>query len=1256
MAPNDKPTVDRPGRASDRPHETVTEDSAQVQTWSEDHQLGRFRIVRKLGAGGMGVVYEAVDTERGGRIALKSLKSLAPQATRRFKNEFRALADLRHPNVIELYELHATEQGLYFTMRLVDGCDWLSWVRASGTPAGWSNDDSQVREGIDFDRLTAALRQLTLGVDAIHRAGKLHRDLKPANVLVERDGRVVLLDFGLVRSTDDAEPSSLTMSGAVIGTPAFMSPEQSAGQPLTTASDWYAVGVILFQALTNQLPFPDVPSLVRRASKPPPDPRELSPDIPAPLGDLCTALLAHDPEDRPDAAAILAVLPPGEAPPAPRAEHKPLPFVAREEALEQLREAYNDASLGRTVVVLIDGPSGIGKSSLADHFLRTQRRKDGRGVVILRGRCYEQESVPYKAFDPLMERLTSYLGQLPSAEAASLLPREIRALTRLFPSLLDVGVIDRAPRPSPTDQQELRQRAFDALRELLSRITDRHPLILAIDDLQWTDDDSMALLLHLLRGPDAPPVLLVASYRTEEAADASSPAMMRFLRAMDESRSHWSVRRTTLGPLPSAHATQLAEAMLGEHGLSSDLAGRIAAESEGNPLLVGELIQHLASAQAHGKPTPLESPRLLATLLQERTEGLPPTARRLLETVAVAGRRLALSVALAAAHASEGEEDPIVRLRAERFVRTAGPDDARTIETYHDRIRRTTVEQMSDDARRHAHQALADALQRADDPDPDHLLEHYRKAGDRQRAGMFAIRAAERAAAQLAFDRAAEHFELALELDAGDRAKLEARLAEALANAGRGRDAADAYLRAAELEDGRVRVDLQRRAAVLLLESGHSERGKAVMAKVLAAHSLELPARRGAVLAGILMRRAKLKLRGLSWKEAPHVDPDTLDRVDVCLSASRGLVISDLLAGGYFQAEHLLLALESGDPSRVALALSEEAKSASYFGERGVVRARALLSEVEALAERIGTKQARANAMTTEALVLLMGGQWANSLKLNREAEALLRDEWAGGHQEIFDVLARQAAALSVMGDMRGVDALCTRTAAEAGRRSNVYHEVQAQAFLVLPALARDDVEQAREILGAMTPLAAARELQAAAIQLLNVRTALDIYTGNEAEVWTTRNAEVAAMRSNPLMRASIARSEVWAWHGRLALAAAERKPDRSSTMIRCAKQQARALAKDAFPPSAPFASLLRAGIHNLQGNTQHTEAELREAAERFDTLDMRLYAGATRRRLGHLLGGERGALMCKRADAVLQDIGVKNLDAFTRIWVPGFA
>jgi serine/threonine protein kinase len=203
----------------------------------------RFLIRRRLGAGGAGVVYEAYDREREERVALKTLLRSNPTTIYRFKREFRTLAGVAHQNLVSLYELIATDEAWFFTMELVDGVSFLDYVRA---PTASSANAGRVR---------AALGQVAKGLAVLHAAGRLHRDLKPSNVLVTRSGRVVILDFGIASELGSAEAHLQTIEEGLSGTVAYMPPEQFLGEPMTTASDWYSVGIMLYEALVGRLPF-----------------------------------------------------------------------------------------------------------------------------------------------------------------------------------------------------------------------------------------------------------------------------------------------------------------------------------------------------------------------------------------------------------------------------------------------------------------------------------------------------------------------------------------------------------------------------------------------------------------------------------------------------------------------------------------------------------------------------------------------------------------------------------------------------------------------------------------------------------------------------------------------------------------------------------------------------------------------------------------------------------------------------------------
>jgi eukaryotic-like serine/threonine-protein kinase len=371
----------------------------------------RFQLVRRLGAGGMGIVYEVFDRDRGEHVALKTLSRVDPGSIYDLKKEFRSLADVRHPNVVTLHDIVNEAGQWFFTMELVHGTPFSEYVALgprrrdalTPTPRGIAPDAeagallvSQTRADarggepvFDEAKLRSGLGQLVLGVSAIHAAGKLHRDIKPSNVLITREGRAVVLDFGLVQDdarTSDTADTSLE-ENLVVGTPAYMAPEQAAGKRATVASDWYAVGTMLYRALSGQLPFSGslTEVLLRKQTEEPPPLASIARGLPKDLERLAMDLLRRQPELRLDEAGLRQRLALDRAPAKITTRPESAPLIGRATELGELEQALALSRRGLPQVVFLEGPSGLGKTALVQHFLRGVRQTPS--AVVLSGRC-----------------------------------------------------------------------------------------------------------------------------------------------------------------------------------------------------------------------------------------------------------------------------------------------------------------------------------------------------------------------------------------------------------------------------------------------------------------------------------------------------------------------------------------------------------------------------------------------------------------------------------------------------------------------------------------------------------------------------------------------------------------------------------------------------------------------------------------------------------------------------------------------------
>ena len=1326
--------------------------------------IDRFEIRRRLGAGAMGVVFEAYDRGRDRTVALKTLPNADANALYRFKREFRTLADISHPNLVNLYELFIEPEHCFFTMEVVDGPSFLSYVRpeseigdlatlagfashldeelgdaetdesnladalAEGpgrTPAagpladdaggrqirtldsrvldtiakddleaqaideadletdpgsrpqiklgddftlgdslgGETASDKPVRQlpqpgHLDLPKLRDALRQLALGVAEIHAAGKLHRDLKPSNVLISAEGRVVILDFGLATELQGNERGG----DGLTGTAAYMAPEQIDGQG-AAASDWYAVGVMLYEALTGRRPFTGslIQVLMDKRKLDPAPPKHLDPTIPDDLNDLCVRLLSRDPAARPSVGDILESL---GATPSSRLSavaEGTSELVGRERQLGELEAAMASARAGEGVATYVYGPSGTGKTALVRTFIDAQR-KDPE-VVILSSRCYVHESVPYKALDGIVDRLSRLLINLPEEEARVLLPRDLHSLARLFPvmntvveALMDRGVQNRGS----FDRLDLRRKAFAALRDLLTRLADRRPVIIYIDDLQWADADSALLLEELLRPPEPPPLLLLATFRSEEI-DAQP-----FLREILAGTGTPTRRAIEVMPLADRQIRALATRLLSDSAEARAFIPTIVREAAGSPFLA----EQLATYVLHGDDVGATGVGL-GEMLRARIANQPEGAANLLATLAVAAHPLPSQVAAAAAEI-DGDERPLVKsLVNARLLRVSGADEQ--LEMYHDRLRENLSSSLALPEVRRCHRRVAEAMERHGLDDPEALFGHYRGARDSTRAALYADRAATKASEALAFDQAAQFYRYALDLAPAEeklpeesahqsrlsKARLERGLGEALANAGRCQEAADAFLRAAELVDAQRALELRRAAAEQLLSSGHLDEGRRVLGEVLAQVGMSLPPSPKRALLSLLTRRVKLKIRGYSFKERPEAEipADKLHMVDICWAVSTGLSMIDNIRGADFSARGLLLSLDAGEPVRIANTLSMEAAFLASGGGANRERAFTLSRKAIDVATKTGNPAPLAQATMTAAACAYLCGLWREAATYAGEADLMLRERCPGAIWQTATARRFRCGALMYLGELRELTHGLSRSLRDAEARGNLYSDADLKARLFLYWLAADDPEGHRlrldEIFARWTS-------HGYHIQHFNALRSLlhgDLYDGMVDRAEHRFAAQLSSLEGSMLLRVQLVRGETHqlkAMLGLASLATGKLPSSKRKATLKSIDRALKALEGEGEPWCLALAGLHRAGYELQRGDDSRASATLERAIAELKGADMGLHAQAGERALGLLLGGDAGAARVAAAEAWMTEQGIRRPDRITQAMAPG--
>jgi hypothetical protein len=1197
--------------------------------------LGDYRIVARLGAGGMGQVFSARHRDGEELVALKQLTLADPTLLYRFKQEFRLLADLSHPNLVRLGELVVLPGGLaFFTMELIEGQPLVRWVRRR-TPAGTLPN---------IHRLCHALRQLAAGVLCLHRASRVHRDLKPSNVLVTAEGRVAILDFGLA-----CEPAALdariTATGQLIGTPAYMAPEQG-GRNAGPAVDLYAIGVILFECLTGCLPFVGAPVrvLVNKQQQPAPDPRELSEGIPAWLAQLCRLLLDLEPARRLPAERIIAVLDEHlESAPSPEALATRGPeLVGRERELELLEDALEQVTLeGRATVVRISGPPGRGKSALIDRFAQTVHEDEG---VVIRGRCHPRESVPYKGVDSLVDALAVYLRALPAVDLAALRPRHVPELCELFPVLAGVWP-ETGRRVIAREPVERRRLGVAALREVFARIGDSFALLVVIDDAHWGDLDGLGVLGELLLPPDPPALLAILAYDPEAAGAVVEP--LRHGGVLEGAAEV----ELELAPLDEQALRTMARALLEAAGVeqSEARAEQLVRASAGEPRAV-------VRAAALREPTAvaaIDDGEWLRTI-----RAIEPAAARLLQLAALAGEPLAFELALAI-HGGDAADFEVL---ARELVGAGllGPEALETpalIKLAHARVGELVRVELDERRAVELHRALAQALATRGAA-PEVIAEHYARGGDYEQARIWVTRAAHGAAETLAFARAERLYRRALAqvertprgAHKDERHELELALAEQLSHLARAFEAAELFRELADELPPEQASRLRLRAAGQYAVSGWHQLAIPLLRELMREAGERFPSTTLTAILTFSWNRLRLALFGRRGRlrEVDGIPPRLLERYDLVFAATMALGRSEILLTIALRPRLLELAISIAEPTRLVAALMSESSLLATTGRFD--RAEAVLAEIREIVEQVDDPLIRAYFHAAEHFV-------QTRLSLRAEAEASFEramhelERCPGESWVLVSLFHAHTVLLRQLGAYGRLRRLLPGWISVLHGHGQRQHETLLLGEEVMIRAQLGDCEYARRSLE-----------RARAGWEVDLYTFVDYLLGL-SEIWLLmaegRASEAYALaltterelRRHKLTRFQLMRVRMseTRCHAELVHALASTDPEALPS-----RRRLRRLRRSGLPKFAAGALLLSAGRASLLGDVARERRRWREALDEFDQLSMCGVAAAVRWRLVEL-GVEGHEGLAAEARAYFAREKIEDISRFVDLMAPAY-
>jgi tetratricopeptide (TPR) repeat protein len=759
----------------------------------------------------MGEVYLAHDPDLNRRVAVKVLPArLADDsvARERLRREALAAAALDHPFICKVFEVGEESGALFLVMEYVRG----ETLRARMNTARLST-----AEGL---RIASEIAE---AIEEAHANGFVHRDLKPANIMLTRQGRVKVMDFGLARKaiprkdegTLTIDGADLTEAGAICGTPDYMSPEQLTGAALDQRSDLFSFGIILCEILTGRHPFRRSSTRERMAAilHEPPDlsiesTAELSPGVMV----LIRRLLAKTPEERYPSMSELrsdltALITNCAAEPDPKGP-PPIAVIGRDNERALMMSRLDAALTGHGSVTLIGGEPGIGKTHFTRAILSEAAR---RGCFTIVGHCYEKEGSP--PYVPFIEMLEYCARVVPRESLRHTLGDAAPEVARLMPELR--RIYSDIPQPLELPPEQQRRFLFNAYREFVDRAARITPIVAIFEDLHWADEPTLLLFSHLARAAATIPMLTIGTYRDMEL-DAARP----FAEVLENLIREKLATRTSLRRLGLPDVQAILAALSGQAPPAS-LARIVFDATEGNPFFVEEVFRYLSEegklfdetgAWRSGlRADDLQVPEGVRLVIGRRLQRLTEETRRVLTTAAVIGRSFSLSL-LEELERTRPDAALEAIEEAERAQLVGAERTGREMRYrfVHELIRQTLAEALSMPRRQRLHARIADAIERTPTANGKNqaaaIAHHLYEAGAAvaaERTITWLLAAARLASSGAAHEEALAHLDHALELavEAEDSrlGELHAARAVALRSLSRFTEAVDCFERAISL-------------------------------------------------------------------------------------------------------------------------------------------------------------------------------------------------------------------------------------------------------------------------------------------------------------------------------------------------------------------------------------------------------------------------------------------------------------------------